>query len=46
LIERSRFLLDKIQVDDREEAIDLNQAIGSAIKDRDAAISLLMEMAP
>jgi molecular chaperone DnaK len=37
MIERARLLLDKIHEDDREEAIDLNQAIESAIEDRDAA---------
>ena len=37
MIERSRILLDKIHEDDREEAIDLNQAIEAAINDRDAA---------
>jgi molecular chaperone DnaK (HSP70) len=37
MIERSRLLLDKIHEEDREEAIDLNQAIESAIEDRDAA---------
>jgi molecular chaperone DnaK (HSP70) len=37
MIERSRLLLDKIHDEDREEAIDLNQAIESAIEDRDAA---------
>ncbi|MHB2008915.1 MAG: Hsp70 family protein, partial [Acidobacteriaceae bacterium] len=37
MIERSRLLLDKIHDDDREEAIDLNQAIEAAIDNRDAA---------
>ena len=37
MIERSRLLIDKIHDEDREEAIDLNQAIESAIEDRDAA---------
>jgi hypothetical protein len=37
MIERSRLLLGKIHDEDREEAIDLNQAIESAIEDRDAA---------
>jgi molecular chaperone DnaK (HSP70) len=37
LIERSRLLLDKIHDEDREEAIDLNQAIESAIENHDAA---------
>jgi molecular chaperone DnaK (HSP70) len=37
MIERSRLLLDKIHDEDREEAIDLNQAIESAIENRDAA---------
>jgi molecular chaperone DnaK len=37
MIERSRLLLDKIHDEDREEAIDLNQAIESAIEDHDAA---------
>ncbi|MHB1795360.1 MAG: Hsp70 family protein [Acidobacteriaceae bacterium] len=37
MIERSRLLLDKIHEDDREEAIDLNQAIEAAIDNRDAA---------
>ncbi len=37
MIERSRLLLEKIHEEDREEAIDLNQAIESAIEDRDAA---------
>jgi molecular chaperone DnaK (HSP70) len=36
MIERSRLLLDKIHEEDREEAIDLNQAIESAIEDHDA----------
>jgi molecular chaperone DnaK (HSP70) len=36
-IERSRLLLDKIHDEDREEAIDLNQTIESAIENRDAA---------
>ncbi len=35
MIERSRLLLDKIHDEDREEAIDLNQAIESAIEDHD-----------
>jgi hypothetical protein len=37
MIERSRLLLDKIHGEDREEAIDLNQAIESAIENHDAA---------
>lgn len=37
MIGRSRLLLDKIHEDDREEAIDLNQAIEAAIDNRDAA---------
>jgi hypothetical protein len=37
LIERSRLLFDTIHDEDREEAIDLNQAIESAIEHRDAA---------
>jgi molecular chaperone DnaK (HSP70) len=37
MIERARLLLDKIHDEDREEAIDLNQAIESAIEDHDAA---------
>jgi len=37
MMERSRFLLDKIHEDDREEAIDMNQAIEAAIDDRNAA---------
>jgi hypothetical protein len=37
MIERSRLLLDKIHEDDREEAIDLNQVIESAIEARDAS---------
>jgi molecular chaperone DnaK (HSP70) len=36
MIERSRLLLDKIHEEDREEAIDLNQAIESAIEDHNA----------
>jgi molecular chaperone DnaK (HSP70) len=36
MIERSRLMLDKIHDEDREETIDLNQAIESAIEDRDA----------
>jgi molecular chaperone DnaK (HSP70) len=35
LIERSRLLLDKIHEEDREEAIDLNEAIEAAIEHRD-----------
>jgi molecular chaperone DnaK len=37
LIERSRKLLDKMHQDDREEAIDLHERIGSAIEAGDAA---------
>jgi molecular chaperone DnaK (HSP70) len=37
LIERSRLLFNTIHEEDREEAIDLNQAIESAIENRDAA---------
>ena len=37
MIERSRLLFDKIHEEDREEAIDLNQAIESAIENQDAA---------
>jgi molecular chaperone DnaK (HSP70) len=37
IIERSRLLLERIHDDDREEVIDLNQAIQKAIEDRDAA---------
>jgi len=37
LIERSRLLLDTIHEEDREEAIDLNEAIEAAIDHRDAA---------
>lgn len=37
MIERSRQLLEKIHEDDREEVIDLNQAIEIAIADRNAA---------
>jgi molecular chaperone DnaK (HSP70) len=37
LIERSRLLLDTIHEEDREEAIDLNEAIEAAIDNRDAA---------
>lgn len=37
MIERSRRLLDKIHEEDREEVIDLNQAIETAIHDHDAA---------
>jgi molecular chaperone DnaK len=49
MIERSRFLLDKIHEEDREEAIDLNQAIESAIENCDAtalkqAVNDLREM--
>jgi molecular chaperone DnaK len=35
MIERSRLLLDKIHDEDREEAIDLSQAIESAIEDHE-----------
>jgi hypothetical protein len=35
MIERSRLLLDKIHDEDREEAIDISQAIESAIEDHD-----------
>jgi molecular chaperone DnaK (HSP70) len=37
MIERSRGLLEKVHEDDREEVIDLNQAIEAAIEDRDTA---------
>jgi GTP cyclohydrolase FolE2 len=37
MIERSRSLLDEIHEEDREEVIDLNQAIETAIHDHDAA---------
>jgi molecular chaperone DnaK (HSP70) len=37
LIERSRLLFNTIHEEDREEAIDLNQAIESAIENRDAS---------
>ncbi len=37
MIERSRQLLDQIHEEDREEAIDLNQAIEAAIENQDAA---------
>ncbi len=37
MVERSRKLLDQIHEEDREEVIDLNQAIESAIEDQDAA---------
>lgn len=37
MIERSRQLLDQIHEEDREEVIDLNQAIESAIESQDAA---------
>lgn len=37
LIERSRQLLERIHEEDREEAIDLNQAIESAIESQDRA---------
>ncbi len=37
MIERSRLLLDMIHEEDREEVIDLNQAIEIAIHDHDAA---------
>lgn len=37
MIERSRQLLDRIHEEDREEVIDLNQAIESAIENQDAA---------
>jgi molecular chaperone DnaK (HSP70) len=36
IIERSRRLLDQVHAEDREEVIDLNQAIEAAIKARDA----------
>jgi molecular chaperone DnaK (HSP70) len=36
MIERSRQLLDQIHEEDREEMIDLNQTIASAIESRDA----------
>jgi len=36
MIERSRLLLEEIHNEDREEAIDLNQAIESAIENHDA----------
>jgi len=36
MIERSRLLLDKIHEEDREDTIELNQAIESAIGDHDA----------
>lgn len=38
LIERSRHLLEKVHADDREEVIDLNQEIETAIANRDAAL--------
>jgi len=37
LVERARGLLDKVHEEDREEVIDLNQAIESAIEDQDDA---------
>ena len=37
MIERSRQLLDKVHEEDREEVIDLNQTIESAIEGRDTA---------
>ena len=37
IVERSRLLLDKVHEEDREEVIDLNQAIESAIESRDGA---------
>lgn len=43
LIERSRSLLEQIHDEDREEVIDLNQAIQDAIADRDIA-ALKQEM--
>jgi hypothetical protein len=36
-MERSRLLLDKVHEEDREEVIDLNQAIESAIESKDGA---------
>jgi hypothetical protein len=38
MIERSRRLLDTAHEEDREEVIDLNQAIETAINDHDAAV--------
>ena len=38
IIERSRRLLDQVHAEDREEVIDLNQAIEAAIEARDAAM--------
>ena len=37
LIERSRLLLDTVHEEDREEVIDLNQAIETSMKEHDAA---------
>jgi molecular chaperone DnaK (HSP70) len=37
IMERSRLLLDKVHEEDREEVIDLNQAIESAIESKDGA---------